>query len=212
MFIEEAEWIGQNLKKLNLKPDQTVLDLGSCSDHYRRLEQGYIDYYIFWPLRKMGNKITHVDSQLTDGVDIVCDVSLGKPKKVFEKIIPADIVIATSLLEHVESKENAIQNIAGLVCPGGYLIVTVPQKFPYHPAPIDNMYRPSPEALSSLLPKDMFIILEAETVDSKCVIKSQNGLTHFVNRCLRRLGNKLRVEAIDPGPFSVSCVVAKKRI
>lgn len=46
----------------------------------------------------------------------------------------------------------AAANIAAIIPEGGFLIVSVPRVFPYHPNPIDNGFRPSTGDLKRLFP------------------------------------------------------------
>ncbi|MCK4817365.1 hypothetical protein KA005_16465, partial [bacterium] len=44
----------------------------------------------------------------------------------------------------------AVANVSSVVREKGYLLVTVPCVFPYHPDPIDNLYRVTPQNLLDL--------------------------------------------------------------
>jgi hypothetical protein len=50
-----------------------------------------------------------------------------------------------------------------LVPVGGYLIVSVPHRFPYHPDPIDTLFRPELGELHALFPRTRLIA--GEVVD-----------------------------------------------
>ena len=47
-------------------------------------------------------------------------------------------ILCSNLLEHVPSPSRMAERITGLVPPGGVLLVTVPNSYPYHPDPIDT--------------------------------------------------------------------------
>src|SRR5205085_4736707 len=53
---------------------------------------------------------------------------------------------------HVTDRQIVCAAIWSLLPPGGFLILTVPYRFPYHEDPIDTMFRPSVEELAQLFP------------------------------------------------------------
>jgi hypothetical protein len=55
-----------------------------------------------------------------------------------------------NVLEHVPNRDELATAIESLVSRGGYLFVTVPRRYPYHPGPIDTMFRPGVEELGSM--------------------------------------------------------------
>lgn len=145
MLKKEAEWFG---KKLKLIPDSQlgkVLDVGSGSLFFRVIRQYWIDKSIFMPLRKRRVEVVHSDIEINV-------VSSGFVKKT-KKLDNFKTVFACNLLEHVSDYRKAARNLSSLVPGGGLLFVSCPRKFPYHPDPIDNMFRPEIDELSSLFPK-----------------------------------------------------------
>jgi hypothetical protein len=54
------------------------------------------------------------------------------------------------MLEHVPSASRMADRLTALLPPGGVLVVTVPNSYPYHPDPIDNRLRPNVEQLSGM--------------------------------------------------------------
>ena len=52
-----------------------------------------------------------------------------------------------------------------LVPAGGILVITVPYSYPYHPDPIDTLYRPSAEELCALFPG--YEVLYAQLIRSE---------------------------------------------
>jgi hypothetical protein len=61
-------------------------------------------------------------------------------------------LLCCNLLEHVPDPAAICAKLEPLVPIGGYLTVTVPNRFPYHPDPIDTMFRPDLDALVRLFP------------------------------------------------------------
>jgi len=48
----------------------------------------------------------------------------------------------------------------GMIPIGGIVFVTVPHSFPFHPSPIDTMYRPNPEELINIFPECKMLVSE----------------------------------------------------
>jgi len=163
MTIEESIWIKKKLSKLDLPSGSFVLDVGSSTREFRQL-QSHIEENVFSPLRERGFKIIYMDKKSGDGIDIVVDIEdsdiLQKIEREFK------LVLCTNVLEHVNNVEKAMRNIISLVSKGGYLLVTVPYKYPRHDDPIDNLYRASDEKLQKLIAKyTNFIVISSEILD-----------------------------------------------
>jgi SAM-dependent methyltransferase len=60
----------------------------------------------------------------------------------------ADLTLCANLLEQVTDRAMVIRNLHAITARGGYLIVTVPNRYPYHRDPIDTGFRPSPSQLA----------------------------------------------------------------
>jgi SAM-dependent methyltransferase len=152
MFYEEAIWIKDTIKCLDLSKQSKILDLGSSTLRYRTVEQPYIDKIIFKPLKQKGFSITYADIKKAKGVDICIDI-----EKKLELPIKFNLLICASLLEHIKDRKTAIKNIIRLVTKNGFLIVTVPYVYRYHEDPIDTMFRPSNKELEHLFSKQKII-------------------------------------------------------
>ena len=151
MFIEEARWLNELLGGLPLERGATVLDIGSSTEYFRRVEQPYIDYYVFRPLRQRGVGAVHVDVKKDDGVDVVCDLTVPGPEDALESLPRGDVVLCSNLLEHVTDRELVANRLREVTAPGGVLIVTAPHVYPYHPDPIDTLFRPTDAELAELV-------------------------------------------------------------
>ena len=79
-------------------------------------------------------------------------------------------VICSNLLEHINNREEISKIISSIVPKNGYLFVTVPYKYPYHRDPIDTMFRPNIQELSSLFPD--FKIVNGEILPGGYLVKS----------------------------------------
>jgi 2-polyprenyl-3-methyl-5-hydroxy-6-metoxy-1,4-benzoquinol methylase len=113
--------------------------------------QPWIDAYLFAPARLRRRTVYHADMQAADGVDFVGDIT-DESFVARMKAQSFRSVLCCNLLEHVEDRVRVARVLTDLVRPEGHLILSVPNVFPYHPDPIDTMYRPDPEELASLFP------------------------------------------------------------
>jgi SAM-dependent methyltransferase len=215
MFYEESVWIGNFTASLNLTSGQAVLDVGSSTEKFRCLSQPYIDYYIFRPLRKRGVKIIHADAEAGEGVDVVFDFTSGRDVDGADKLVKADVVLCTNLLEHVRDRESTLRWIKEMVKPGGTIIISVPFFFPYHPHPIDTMYRPTNSELEKLFPSDEYSVMASTIIEAYSWPVWPNTVYYWGVRALRRISEicRLKLENKLPNglPSKVS-VVAVKRI
>jgi len=151
MLIPEARWFGRVMKAVPDAELFPLLNVGSQSVRFREQEQPWIGRYVFAPLSKRGGKVVHTDIRQEEGVDLAGD--LTDPTFLMQlRSLRFRSVVCTNLLEHVERPERIAATLAEVVEPGGRLFVSVPYRFPYHPDPIDTMYRPAVEELASLFP------------------------------------------------------------
>jgi hypothetical protein len=152
VLIEEARWLGDQLRALDPANVFPLLDVGSSTATFRSHEQPWIDAAIFAPLRAANRQVLHLDAKTADGVDIVAD--LGDPAAV--RVLAQrgfKSVFCSNLLEHVADRQQVARTLLELVpARGGYLIVSCPYQYPYHPDPIDSMFRPTPQNLADLFP------------------------------------------------------------
>ena len=59
-------------------------------------------------------------------------------------------VFCNHLFEHINNKEAVAKSIEKIIPSRGYLFISCPYKFPYHPGPIDNMFRPDANEILEL--------------------------------------------------------------
>jgi len=149
MLIEEAKWLARQIA--DLEPDRVfpLLDVGSSTERFRSIEQPWIDQEIFASARRAGHPVSHLDAKPAQGVDIVVD--LADPVAI-EGLLGRGYrsVFCSNLLEHVEDRERIAGALVRLVPEGGYLFVSCPYRYPYHPDPVDTMFRPTPAELAAL--------------------------------------------------------------
>jgi hypothetical protein len=136
-----------------------------------------------------------------------------------------------NLLEHVSDRMIISEAILSILKPGGYLIATVPYRFPYHEDPIDTMYRPTVAEVAALFPGTSVhksaIVRASRFVFEKQVKRHWNGFEWVPGgsyRDLRRLmvrcaapfyrprswwASVRRLGEIVPG-YKVTCVILRK--
>ena len=169
MFREEAKWLANIIYSLNPNSVFPMLNIGSSNKKFREQEQPWIDELLFKPARTKGYSVIHTDIKNDIGVDLVGDLcSLDFLKKLSEMNIQS--VICSNLLEHINNREEISKIISSIVPKNGYLFVTVPYKYPYHCDPIDTMFRPNIQELSSLFPD--FKIVNGEILPGGYLVKS----------------------------------------
>jgi SAM-dependent methyltransferase len=150
VFREEALWLEELFDGVELDKSAKIVDVGSSTEYFRRVEQPYIDYHVFRPLRRRGVQAIHVDAKEAEGVDVVCDLTAADSSGV-AALPQGDIVLCSNMLEHVTDRELVISRLRDLTAPRGLLVVTVPHVYPYHPDPIDTMFRPTDAELRQLV-------------------------------------------------------------
>src|SRR5688500_15531566 len=112
-----------------------MLNIGSGTAEMREQHQPWIDAFSLAPLRQRGVEIRHCDIQAGIGVDFVGDLSDGD---FVENLAGRGFraLLCCNLLEHVRDRSRLCSQFEKLISTGGYIVVTVPRAFPYHPDPI----------------------------------------------------------------------------
>jgi hypothetical protein len=151
MLIQEADWFAEQL--LSLEPTQVfpMCNIGSSTEAFRIKDQPWVDARLFAPARQRGYAVKHLDIKPAPGVDIVGD--LGNPeflKKISNMQFKS--VFCSNLLEHLIQRDAICKTLTSIVPSGGYLFVSVPYRYPYHPDPVDTGFRPSVGELAALFP------------------------------------------------------------
>lgn len=151
MLIEEAQWLRDRLGMLGPDDLSPMCNIGSSTEHFRRVEQPYIDECLFAPMRARNLEVIHIDTKAGRGVDLVGDLTDAAFLRRLAALRPK-AVMCCNLLEHVTDRQIICNAMSSMVPPGGYLFLTVPYRFPYHEDPIDTMYRPTVAELAQLFP------------------------------------------------------------
>lgn len=162
MLIKEAEWVAAQLERVPEDDLSPLLNLGSSTEDFGT-RQPHIGELVFEPLRRRGTRVVNVDVKRAPGVDIVGDIcESAVAQQVREAGVRAALV--SNLLEHVPDPEAMARAVVDVVPPGALIVVTGPRRFPYHPDPIDNRYRPDPEQAARLFPETT--VIETATIDA----------------------------------------------
>ena len=188
MLPEEARWLRRHLSTLSPNELYPMCNLGSSTEHYRQVEQPYIDRYLFAPARGSNLKVIHVDAKPAAGVDIVGDLT---DRTFLTRLARLNVrsVMCCNLLEHVTDRIIISDAILSILKPGGYVIATVPYSFPYHEDPIDTMYRPTVE--------DVVALFAGTSVHKAAVVRASR-FAHEMNSNYREL---CRIVARTAAPF-----------
>src|SRR5262245_36370569 len=149
MLVQEARWFGARLAELPGPDVFPMLNVGSSTAAFRTRDQPWIDRHLFAPARRKGYVVRHLDQKPDEGVDLVGDLRDGA----FLARLAAlrfRSVFCSNLLEHLVNREEVARTLVDLIPPGAYLFVSCPYRFPYHPDPIDTLYRPDTGELARL--------------------------------------------------------------
>ncbi|HEY3856169.1 MAG TPA: hypothetical protein VGO67_17415 [Verrucomicrobiae bacterium] len=151
MLINEAKWLGEAAAKIEREDLTPCLNLGSQNAEFQQTGQPWINELFISPLKQRGVQITNTDLQQAPGVDIVGDLL---DAEFFERLLGMGFgsAICCNILEHVTDIQRLASQVARIPRSGGWLFVSCPRAYPYHPDPLDNRFRPSPPELAALFP------------------------------------------------------------
>jgi len=157
MLSAEAQWLGRALAQLAVSELSPLLNVGSGNAEFREILQPWIDRYVFGPLRQRGAQVDHSDVQSGEGIDLcgsLMDDSFvaGLAGRGYRAICCCNV------LEHVVDPLAVAAKLEKILAGGGYLIVTAPHRFPYHPDPIDAMFRPALADIVGMFPQCRLIL------------------------------------------------------
>jgi hypothetical protein len=168
MLYREAVWIERQLNRLhNLGIRGTVVNLGSSSSEFINESQPYIREKVQEPAKRIG-QVYNIDIKTEDGVDLVADFMTDDG---YHKIsqLQGKVFVVCNLLEHVTNPILAVNKIHKLMPKGSYLVFSGPRRYPYHPDPIDNRFRPNRKSLRKIA-SGKFEIIELDIVRGGSVL------------------------------------------
>lgn len=152
MLKNEAAWLQARLSEFPTDTLSPLLSVASGAEEVRTRVQPWISKRVFLPLEARGVQVIHHELSAGAGIDVAGDLHDDQVVAALAAT-GARSVLCCNLLEHVDSRERLTAALTNLVAPGGFLFVTVPHRFPYHPDPIDTMFRPSVAELAAEFPK-----------------------------------------------------------
>jgi len=141
----KIDWLGS-------KPT-VVINLGAGDVVKTSRKKPWINNNVFVPLNDRGLKTVNVDFFDFPGIDKLADFSQPQALRFLSEYQSPKLIILANVLEHISqsTRENLIRELERNLRQGDYLLITAPHAYPYHPDPIDSMYRPSFENLQALL-------------------------------------------------------------
>ncbi|MCU0548154.1 MAG: hypothetical protein MUC48_02290 [Leptolyngbya sp. Prado105] len=151
MLKPEAEWLAQAMYSLDAQEVFPLLNIGSSTYHYRTKVQPWIDQNLFEPARHQNCQVIHSDIKGGEGVDIAGDLCDPEFLKQLSQLKIKSILCA-NLLEHIPNRVEICNVLDSILPEQGYLLITVPYQYPYHPDPIDTLFRPDVDELKQLFP------------------------------------------------------------
>jgi SAM-dependent methyltransferase len=154
--------LARELERLPVDDLSPLLSIGSGHAELTS-DQPWIHEIVYRPLLQRGVRVLHHELEPAPGVDVAGDLT---DPGFAARLAGLDVrsVMCCNVLEHLPQPVEVAATIERLVAPGGYAIVTVPRRYPYHPGPIDTMFRPSPGELRRLLPS----LAETRTQEIPC--------------------------------------------
>lgn len=219
MLYEESVWLANQIRILPEQEISPILNVGSSTLHFRKVIQPHIQKNVIDVLEASGIKIVHSDIEAGEGVDIVGDLT----DQEFLKELQSrnyNAVLCCNLLEHVPNRQEIATALLNVVKPNGYLIVTVPNRFPYHGHPIDTMFRPDIASLHKMFPGTELIagsLVESSRSQFKDFPKTARYFLGMGKRILtpfRDFNQWKHFMGYIPywwSPYRVACIVLKKK-
>lgn len=165
MREEEARRVSDLVAGLDLGGGSICLNVGSSTKHFREVAQPHITRELIRPIESSGICVIHCDIKEDEGVDLVGDVLDAE----FQRDMAgkrADVLLCCNILEHLMDPRRFASACGQLVRPGGYMVVSVPLSYPFHPDPIDTMLRPTPAELSAFFPDWKMVVAEVLVSDT----------------------------------------------
>ncbi len=159
MLEAEAIWFGRVMNAFSAADLYPMLNVGSGTESFRTERQPWIDAHIFAPAKRRGGRIRHTDIQDGAGVDLVGDLT---DPRFLEELRSARFrsIFCSNLMEHVAKREEIAMALMECLEGGGLVFASCPYDYPYHPNPIDTLYRPNVEQLAALFPGTSLVMGE----------------------------------------------------
>lgn len=214
MLRAESRTVGKFLASAAARTgNPVIMNIGSSTARYREFAQPYIDKNVFSHFEDSAT-IIHVDAKREPGVDVVADIT-SRNAVAELRTWNANIFVLSNLLEHVSSPGLVAENLGKLAQPGDFLVLSGPKFFPFHPDPIDNMFRPQRSEVENLFAE--FSILDWTTVAhltmAGSTVPSIGGLAPRLVRILAHSGRRFFSERVwrQLLPVTAWCASAQRK-
>lgn len=213
MLEAEARWFCQKIKQIGVGNISPICDIGSSGRDFIRFQQPWIYNHIFRTLEEENCLIKHVDIKPVPGVDIIGDLS---DSQFHGELIRYGFksVFFSNVVEHLEDREAICNTLVSMIPPGGYIFASCPRHYPPHPDPIDTMFRPTVNELSSLFKGTN--LLAGDIVKGGTLISNERSILRRILIIARmmipayRPRNWLGNLGYVFEPYSASCVVLQR--
>jgi hypothetical protein len=180
----DAAWLQQTLARFSNEELSPIVNIGSSTAHFRKVEQPFIDEMIFAPLAARGVQVIHLDLKAADGVDISADILTEAGLDEVRKRGPKAL-ICTHVFEHVVSREGLAARLMAMLPRDGLFFITVPSSYHQHNDPIDTMFRPTPDELAALFPGQAILEKKDLVGDTYWMHVRKRPVTLFFRHFLR---------------------------
>lgn len=140
--------------RLDIHDFRVCINLGCGDIESLRKKKPWIDEQIFDRLRNAGLRVINVDQSKHAGVDVVCDLESADAFEFIFKLPAPRLLILANVVEHLpeSSRDQILRRLCSSMRAEDALLITAPFDYPYHPDPIDTMFRPSPPELAKTIP------------------------------------------------------------
>jgi hypothetical protein len=151
MRLEESLEIQSTLER-HIKKIGSVINLGSGDIRKLKKDKPWVFKHVFDPLTKK-SLVIHADIDSFNGACQICNLTKSNALDFINTTPKPRLFILANVLEHVPKKSVKIilNKIFKAMNKGDFFLITAPYSYPYHPDPIDSMYRPEPKAIAGLI-------------------------------------------------------------
>ena len=213
MLEAEAKWFSQEIKKIGYEEICPMCNIGSSTGQFMTEQQPWVHDYIFEPLQVAQCIVRNVDIKPAPGVDIVGDLS---DPQFHEELIKYRFksLFFLNVLEHLSERESICNSLVSMIPLGGFIFASCPRHYPYHPDPIDTMFRPTVNELVSLFKG--IRLFSSNIVRGGNLITNERSIRKRIITVTRmmipfyRPGNWLRNLHFVFQPYSATCAVLQK--
>lgn len=175
----ESKVVGELLRSIDAKEfPEHCINIGAGDVLNMKKRKPWVEENVFHTLSERRCGLIHTDLFNFEGIDETLDLNQTDCLDFTETMLGTRLFLCANVLEHLTAKTRvtAVKAIATVLRPGDFLLVTVPQSYPYHPDPIDTMFRPSPEDLSALFDLHW---LKTQTIEAGSFSDDLKGMSPF---------------------------------